>query len=191
MKKTKDNAPRAFRPPPAVRGKGLIMVNTGGGKGKSTAAFGTALRAAGHGWNVAVVQFIKGKWKTGEQKAAKLLGPRLKIYAYGEGFTWQTKDYEKDVLLAEKAWQKALRCLQDKTHRLVILDEINYCLAYNFIETDRVIDALRKKPDSKHVFLTGGGAPEELIRIADLVTEMKEIKHPYRKGILAQAGIDF
>jgi len=186
----KDKAPRHHRIPKSrpVK-KGLILVNTGGGKGKSTAAFGTAMRAAGCGMKVAVVQFIKGKWKTGEEQSAKKLG--IKFVPMGEGFTWDTQSFQRDVRAAKRAWKMCRMFLKDKRHHLVIFDEINYCLKYNFLNVDEVIRVLNQKPAMKHVFLTGGGAPQALIDIADLVTEMKNIKHPYEKGILAQKGIEF
>ena len=167
-------------------------MNTGDGKGKSTAAFGTALRAAGSGMKVAVVQFIKGKWKTGEAEAAKkFFGAQLKFFPMGDGFTWETQDFERDRKTAVRTWKKCVEVLHDKEHHLVIFDEINYVLKYNFLNVKEVVKELKKKPALKHVFLTGGGAPQEIIDLADLVTEMKCIKHPYQKGIKAQQGIEF
>jgi cob(I)alamin adenosyltransferase len=186
----KDKAPREHRiPKKRPVKKGLILVNTGGGKGKSTAAFGTAMRAAGCGMKVAVIQFIKGKWKTGEEKSAKKLG--IKFIPMGEGFTWDTQSFDRDVRAAKRAWKLCQKMMKDKTHHLVVFDEINYCLKYNFLDVKEVLQALAKKPPMKHVFLTGGGAPQELIDAADLVTEMKCIKHPYEQGVLAQQGIEF
>ncbi len=190
-KKEADKAPRAHHEIKEFKKKGLILVNTGTGKGKTTAAFGTALRALGTGYRVAMVQFIKGKWKTGEVEAAKKFGDRFKIFTMGEGFTWNTQSYELDVAAAKKAWAKCLELLRDKEHQLVIFDEINYCLQYNFLDPKEVVKALKKKPSLKHVILTGGGAPAELIKVADLVTEMKCIKHPYEQGIKAQPGIEY
>lgn len=186
----RDQAPRQHRIPkkPAVK-KGLILVNTGDGKGKSTAAFGTAMRAAGCGMKVAIIQFIKGKWKTGEEQSAKKLG--IKFIPMGEGFTWDTQSFQRDVRAARRAWTLCKRLLRDKRHQLVIFDEINYCLKYNFLDTREILTALKSKPPMKHVCLTGGGAPQALIEFADLVTEMKCIKHPYQQGILAQRGIEF
>ena len=188
--RVKDKAPRQHRilKKKSVK-KGLILVNTGGGKGKSTAAFGTAMRAAGCGMKVAVVQFIKGKWKTGEETSAKKLG--IQFIPMGEGFTWDTQSFDRDVKAAKRAWKLCRQFMNDKVHQLVVFDEINYCLKYNFLDVHEVIKALAKKPLMKHVFLTGGGAPQELIDAADLVTEMKCIKHPYEQGILAQQGIEF
>ena len=192
MKKVSDKAPRGHKITGQYVKKGLILVNTGDGKGKSTAAFGTALRAIGRGYKVAMVQFIKGKWKTGEDKAAKkYFGDSFKIFSMGEGFTWDTKNFEKDVKAARAAWNKCRELLHDKTHQLVIFDEINYVMKYNFLNPVEVARELKAKPPLKHVFLTGGGAPPEIIELADLVTEMKCIKHPYHKGIKAQPGIEY
>ena len=136
--------------------------------------------------------FIKGKWKTGEDQAAqKYFRGRIKFYPMGDGFTWETQNFSKDVAAAKKAWAKCLEFLHDDKHGLVIFDEINYVLKYNFLDVKEVVRELKKKPVLKHVFLTGGGAPPEIIEIADLVTEMKCIKHPYHKGIKAQQGIEF
>ncbi len=190
-KKKIDKSPRDHKVKGENKKKGLILVNTGDGKGKSTAAFGTALRSLGRGYKVAMVQFIKGKWKTGEGEAAKIFGGRFKIFSMGDGFTWETKNLEKDLARAREAWDKCREILHDKEHELVIFDEINYVLKYNFLNVKEVVAELKKKPALKHVFLTGGGAPQEIIDIADLVTEMKCIKHPYHQGIKAQPGIEF
>ncbi len=188
---TRDRAPRRFRGPRGSSKKGLIMVHTGAGKGKTTAAFGVALRALGWNFPVAMVQFIKGKWKTGELEAAKKFGDPFKIFSYGEGFTWETGNFKQDVALAQKAWQKCCELLQDPKYPVVIFDEINYVLHYGFLSTRKVLTELRKKPVFKHVILTGNYAPAALCRMADLVTEMKCIKHPYQRGIPAQQGIDY
>lgn len=191
-KNKKDKAPRGHKVQGRNEKKGLILVNTGDGKGKSTAAFGTALRAVGSGMKVAIVQFIKGKWKTGEDQAAqKYLKGRLQFYPMGDGFTWETKNFKKDLATAKKAWAKCVEFLHDKEHDLVVFDEINYVLKYNFLNVNEVVRELKKKPSLKHVFLTGGGAPLEILDIADLVTEMKCVKHPYHRGIKAQQGIEF
>ncbi len=186
-----DKSPRGHKVQKSDKKKGLILVHTGDGKGKSTAAFGTALRAIGRGYKVAMVQFIKGKWKTGEVEAAKTFGDRFKIFPMGEGFTWDTKNFEKDVKTALLAWEKCKEILHDSEHELVIFDEINYVMKYNFLDSSEVVAELKKKPPMKHVILTGNGAPPEIIEIADLVTEMKCIKHPYHAGISAQPGIEF
>lgn len=191
MAKLVDKAPRDYSGIKEFKKKGLILVNTGDGKGKSTAAFGTALRALGRGYKVAMVQFIKGTWKTGETEAAKKFGDQFKIFTLGEGFTWDTKNFEQDLKTAQKAWEKCVELLHDKEHELVIFDEINYCMQYNFIDPEIVAAEIRKKPALKHVILTGGGAPQIIIDLADLVTEMKCIKHPYQQGIKAQPGIEY
>lgn len=186
-----DRAPRAHQDVKEFKKKGLILVNTGNGKGKTTAAFGTAIRAIGRGYKVAMVQFIKGKWKTGEVEAAKEFGERFKIFTMGEGFTWDTQNFEQDVKTARQAWEKCRELLQDKEHDLVIFDEINYVMKYNFLDPAEVVEALKNKPPLKHVILTGGGVPQSVIDIADLVTEMKAVKHPYEQGIKAQPGIEY
>jgi len=186
-----DKAPREHNNPESRGSKGLVIVHTGMGKGKSTAAFGTALRTLGHGGTVAILQFIKGQWKTGEETAFQAFGERLSWLSLGEGFTWDTKNYAHDVQAAEKAWDISKTYIRDTTHDLVVLDEINYCFQYNFLNIAVVLGALRAKPASKHIILTGGGAPPELIEFADLVSEVNCLKHPYNKGILAQKGIEF
>ena len=191
MTKRVDKSPRKHKEIKEFKKQGLILVNTGNGKGKSTAAFGTALRALGRGYHVAMVQFIKGKWKTGETEAAKKFGKQFQIFVMGEGFTWDTQNFEQDVKTAQKAWEKCRELLHNKEHQVVIFDEINYVLKYNFLDTADIVAELKKKPPLKHVILTGGGAPEALIEVADLVTEMKCIKHPYEKGIKAQPGIEY
>lgn len=186
-----DKAPRDHKVQNQGLKKGLIIVNTGDGKGKSTAAFGVALRALGKGYKVAMVQFIKGNWITGEVEAAKKFGEAFKVFTMGEGFTWETKNFERDVKKTQEAWGKCLEILNDSEHQVVIFDEINYVMKYNFLDENKVLDALKSKPSLKHVILTGGGAPDALIEVADLVTEMKCIKHPYYQGIPAQPGIEF
>ncbi len=186
-----DKAPRAHQEIKKSLRKGLIMVHTGGGKGKSTAAFGTALRAMGRGYQVAIVQFIKGKWKTGEGEFLKKFPDQCTIFSLGEGFTWLTQNFEEDVETARRAWQRCCELLSDQRYQLVIFDEINYVMKYNFLDVEEVIAALKKKPPLKHVILTGNGAPQALIDLADLVTEMRCIKHPYQKGIKAQPGIEY
>ncbi len=186
-----DKAPRAHRDIKKLKKVGLILVHTGGGKGKSTAAFGTALRALGRGYKIAMVQFIKGKWKTGEVEAFKKFGDQCKVFTIGDGFTWNTQNFEQDVKTAKCAWEKCREILHDKEHQLVIFDEINYVLKYNFLDTEEVVSEIKRKPLLKHVILTGNGAPEALIEAAHLVTEMKCIKHPYQQGIKAQPGIEY
>lgn len=188
----KDNAPRDHVVRKNDEKKGLIIVNTGNGKGKTTAAFGLALRSLGTGMTVAIIQFIKGKWKSGEVEGLRKAFPgQVEIHQMGDGFTWETQNFEKDVASAETAWKKCKEFLFDEKTDVVIFDEINYVLKYNFLPVGDVIEALRQKPPMKHVVLTGGSAPDELIDLADLVTEMRCIKHPFEKGIMAQKGIEF
>ncbi len=189
--KVQDKSPRKHKDIKKSIRKGLIMVHTGNGKGKSTAAFGTALRAMGRGKKVAIVQFIKGKWQTGESKFFKKFPDLCQMHAIGDGFTWDTQNFDADVKTAKKAWAKCKEVLQDDEHFLVIFDEINYVMKFNFLDPDEIIEALKNKPPLKHVILTGGGAPKKLINIADLVTEMQSIKHPYQQGIKAQPGIEY
>ncbi len=191
MAKVLDKAPRSHKEKAKVVKKGLIIIHTGNGKGKSTAAFGTAIRAIGRGHKVAMVQFIKGKWSTGEVKFLNALKGKCNVYTIGDGFTWDTKNFDKDVKTAQRAWEKCIEILHDKEHWLVIFDEILYAIKYNFLDEKIVIAELKKKPALKHVILTGGGVTKEMIALADLVTEMKCIKHPYDKGIMAQAGIEY
>ncbi len=186
-----DRAPRTFRDQTKFVKKGLIIVHTGEGKGKSTAAFGTALRAMGRGYKVGIVQFIKGNWKTGEGEFLKKNKKLCDHFVMGTGFTWDTKNFKEDMKVARKAWEKCKEILADPQYYLVIFDEINYVLKYNFLDVKEVVAALKKKPALKHVILTGNGAPKELIVIADLVTEMKCVKHPYYQGIKAQPGIEY
>ena len=174
------------------REKGLTIIFSGNGKGKTTAALGMALRTLGHGERVAIVQFIKGGWEPGEAKALKVFGKNLSWHAFGEGFTWETQDRIRDQQLVANAWQQSLGYLQDCTHKLLILDEINVAMKLGYLPLEEVLQGLNRRPPMKHVVLTGRGAPEALIEHADLVTEMKLIRHPFReKGIKAQAGIEF
>jgi cob(I)alamin adenosyltransferase len=168
---------------------GLLLVNTGNGKGKSTAAFGMAFRALGQGLKVCILQFIKGKWKTGEMVTAQRLG--LEMTAMGKGFTWESDNLEEDKALMRDAWKVASEKILSGHYDLIILDELNYVLSYGYVPSDDVIRCLRARPPQVHVVLTGRNAPEEIIEIADCVTEMREIKHPYRNGIPAQKGIDY
>ncbi len=186
----KDKAPRSHKMPKRQPDKGLLIVYTGDGKGKTTAAMGTALRALGYGMKVAVVQFIKGSWPSGEERALKKM-KNCCFHKMGEGFTWDTKDFERDKLKAEVGWKLAQKYIQDVKTNLVVLDEINCCLEYGFLNLKDVLAVLSKKPHMKHVLLTGRGAPKKLIQVADLVTEMKCVKHPYDQGIWAQKGIDY
>lgn len=189
-KKNKDRAPRKHQKPKRRPDKGLVMVYTGDGKGKTTAAMGMAARAFGYGMCVAIIQFIKGPWPSGEESTFKK-NKNCRFHKMGEGFTWDTKNLKRDKDVAEKGWVLAQKYLSDSKTDLVILDEINCCLEYGFLQTQDVLKALKAKPKMKHVLLTGRGAPAKLIQFADLVTEMKCLRHPYDQGIWAQRGIDF
>jgi cob(I)alamin adenosyltransferase len=173
--------------------KGLIIVNTGKGKGKSTAGFGMIFRHIAHGMPSAVVQFIKGAWETGERDLIeKHFGDVCQFYTLGEGFTWETQDRSRDIAMAQKAWEKAKELIRDERNSMVLLDEINIALRYDYIDVAEVVRFLKEeKPHMTHVVLTGRNAKEELIEAADLVTEMELIKHPFRSGIKAQVGVEF
>ena len=174
------------------REKGLILVFTGHGKGKTTAGLGLLLRTLGHGERVAVVQFIKGGWEPGEARALQSFGDQVRWHALGEGFTWETQDRQRDQQLVTQAWQTALGYLRDDRIKLVLLDELNVAIKLGYIETETVITGLRERPELCHVAVTGRGAPEALIDAADLVTEMTLNKHPFREqGVKAQAGIEY
>ncbi len=172
--------------------KGLIIVHTGKGKGKSTAAFGMVFRSLGHGFPVAVVQFVKGAWETGERFALERFGDLVSINTLGEGFTWETQDRQRDIAAARHAWETAKDLIRGGAHHIVLLDELNIVLRYDYLPVQEVIDFLTtEKPDDVHVVITGRNAPDALIEIADLVTEMEMIKHPFRSGVKAQKGIEF
>ena len=174
------------------REKGLILVFTGHGKGKTTAGLGLLLRTLGHGERVAVVQFIKGGWEPGEARALQSFGDQVRWHALGEGFTWETQDRQRDQQLVMQAWQTALDYLRDDRIKLVLLDELNVAIKLGYIETETVIAGLRERPELCHVAVTGRGAPEALIDAADLVTEMTLNKHPFREqGVKAQRGIEY
>lgn len=192
MKSCQDKAPRTHKDIKKFVKKGLILVYTGDGKGKSTSAFGTALRIIGRGYKVAIVQFIKGNWKTGEAEFfKKFVNNHCDLFIMGEGFTWDTKSFAKDVKTASQAWKKCCQLLHDPKYHLVIFDEINYVMNYNFLAVKEVVQALQRKPKFKHVILTGRDAPKEIIELADLVTDMRAVKHPYQKDVKAQPGIDY
>jgi cob(I)alamin adenosyltransferase len=176
-----------------VQEKGLIIINTGKGKGKSSAAFGMIFRCIAHQMPCAVVQFIKGGMDTGERNLITAhFGDLCQFYTMGEGFTWETQDKERDIAAATAAWEKAKALILDDSNKMVLLDEINIALRYGYIPLDEVITFLQtQKPDMTHVVLTGRNAAEELIEIADLVTDMSLIKHPFRSGIKAQIGVEF
>lgn len=172
--------------------KGLIIVNTGDGKGKTTAALGMVLRSLGHGYKVAIVQFIKGAWNPGEKAVFERWGDQITFLALGEGFSWETQDRDLDIANAEAAWTTALTFIQNPEIKLVLLDEINVAIKLGYLAVDQVITGIAQKPLDSHVILTGRGAPPELIAHADLVTEMKLVKHPFREqGVKAQPGIEF
>ena len=172
--------------------KGLLIVHTGKGKGKSTAAFGMVLRSIGHGFRTGVVQFVKGSWDTGERHVLERFPDLVTIAAMGEGFTWETQDRERDIAAARAAWEAAKAMIRDPSYRMVLLDELNIVLRYDYLPVAEVVAFLRdEKPADTHVIVTGRNAKDELIEIADLVTEMTLIKHPFRDGVKAQAGIEF
>ena len=174
------------------REKGLILVFTGHGKGKTTAGLGLLLRTLGHGERVAVVQFIKGGWEPGEARALQSFGDQVRWHALGEGFTWETQDRQRDQQLVMQAWQTALDYLRDDRIKLVLLDELNVAIKLGYIEPETVIAGLRERPELCHVAVTGRGAPPALIEAADLVTEMTLNKHPFREqGVKAQPGIEY
>lgn len=173
--------------------KGLVIVHTGPGKGKSSSGFGMILRCIAHGMPCAVVQFIKGAWDTGERRLlTENFSELCQFYAMGEGFTWETQDKARDIAAARAGWEKAKELIRDESIRMVLLDEINIALRYEYLDIDEVVAFLRdEKPPMTHVVLTGRNAKEPLIELADLVTEMAVVKHPFRAGIKAQAGVEF
>jgi cob(I)alamin adenosyltransferase len=176
----------------ATREKGLLIVHTGAAKGKTTAALGLAFRALGQGMKVGIVQFIKGALPTGEAALVRRLELPIEMHTMGDGFTWNTQDRMQDMASARKAWEKAVALLRDESFQMVILDELSVVLHYDYLPLDEVLDELRRKRDMLHVVVTGRNAKPELVELADLVTEMKQIKHPYREqGIKPQKGVEF
>ena len=171
--------------------RGLLIVHTGTGKGKSTAAFGMVLRCLGHGMRVGIVQFVKGAWETGERKVLAAYPDLVTCRAMGEGFTWDTQDRARDITAARAAWDASKTMIADPAYDLVLLDELNIVLRYDYLPLDQVIATLQAKPRDLHVIITGRNAKPELIEIADLVTEMTMVKHPFRAGVKAQKGIEF
>jgi cob(I)alamin adenosyltransferase len=171
--------------------RGLLIVHTGTGKGKSTATFGMVMRCLGHGMRVGVVQFVKGSWETGERKALAQFGDLVTCRAMGEGFTWETQDRARDIAAARAAFDAARGMMADPSYRLVLLDELNIVLRYDYLPLDEVLAALAARPSSLHVVVTGRNAKPELVALADLVTEMTMVKHPFRSGVRAQRGIEF
>jgi cob(I)alamin adenosyltransferase len=174
-----------------IASKGLLMVHTGKGKGKSTAAFGLVLRALGHGWRVGIVQFGKGAWDTGEKTALKRFDDLVELHIMGEGFTWETQDRQRDVSAAERAWAKAVSLMADPAIRLLVLDELNIALRYDHLDIGQVVASLVARRGDLHVLVTGRNAKPELVQAADLVTEMTLVKHHFAAGVRAQAGIEF
>jgi len=172
--------------------KGLIIVNTGNGKGKTTAALGMVLRSLGHGYKVAIIQFIKGAWEPSEKKVFDLWQDQIEFHAMGEGFTWETQNRDRDTQKALAAWQKGLEYIRNPEFQLVLLDEVNVAVKLGYLQVGDILAGLEQKPEDNHVILTGRGAPKALIDAADLVTEMNLVKHPFREqGVKAQPGIEF
>jgi cob(I)alamin adenosyltransferase len=175
-----------------ITDRGLVIVHTGAGKGKTTAALGMVLRSLGHGYRVAIVQFIKGAWEPAEKRAFEPWGEQLEFHATGEGFTWETQDKVRDKLMAQAGWEVALRYLADPEFHLVLLDEANIALKKDYLSIEQVLEGINRRPPKTHVVITGRNAPDALIERADLVTEMSLIKHPLKlQRIRAQPGIEF
>ncbi len=171
--------------------RGLLIVHTGTGKGKSTAAFGMVLRCLGHGMRVGIVQFVKGAWASGERLALERFGDLVTCRAMGEGFTWDTQDRARDIRASRQAWEMAKAMIADPSYRLVLLDELNIVMRYDYLPVDEVVASLKERPRDLHLVVTGRNAKPELIAAADLVTEMTLLKHPFRAGVKAQPGIEF
>ena len=176
--------------------KGLLIVHTGKGKGKSTAAFGLVMRALGHGMRVGIIQFVKGKWETGERHVLEKFPDQVTIRTMGEGFTWETQDRARDIAAAQSAWEAAKEMIdasrgESPAYDLVLLDELNIVLRYDYLPLDEVVAFLADRPEDLHIVVTGRNAKDPLIEAADLVTEMTMVKHPFRSGVKAQQGIEF
>ena len=171
--------------------KGLLIVHTGKGKGKSTAAFGMVMRCLGHGLKVGVVQFVKGRWETGERGLLERFPELVTINTMGMGFTWETQDRARDIAAARAAWEQAKALMADPAYKLLLLDELNIVLRYDYLPIDEIVSTLMARRPDLHVIVTGRNAKSELIEAADLVTEMTMVKHPFRSGVKAQAGIEF
>jgi cob(I)alamin adenosyltransferase len=192
QKMQRRQAVQADRIAAAIAEQGLIIVNTGNGKGKTTAALGMVMRSLGHGYRVAIVQYIKGAWEPAEKNVLSKFADQLEFQAMGEGFTWDTQDRDRDIQMAQAAWAKSLEYILNPQYRTILLDEINVALKLGYLDVAEVLSGLRQKPANTHVILTGRGAPADLIEYADLVTEMQVIKHPFKEqGIKAQPGIEF
>ncbi|WP_241548276.1 cob(I)yrinic acid a,c-diamide adenosyltransferase [Leptospira yasudae] len=175
---------------PAKETRGLVVVHTGNGKGKTTAALGIVFRALGRGMKCGVIQFLKGKWETGERKFARTI-PELDFHVMGLGFTWDSDDLDKDKAAAEEAWSVSAGMIQEGNHNIIILDEITYAFHYGWLPVEKVLEVLKERPRHVHVVVTGRNCPEVLLEYADLVSVMEAKKHPYQSGIPAQKGIDF
>jgi len=175
----------------AKQSNGLLMVHTGDGKGKSTSAFGMAIRALGWGHSVAIVQFIKGNWETGEHRFFQLMSDQIQFHVMGEGFTWDTQDRSRDIAVAEKGWETVKKLLADPSLNLLVLDELNVAIHYEYLNIQTVLNDLKARSPNLHVSITGRDAHPNLIEAADLVSEITPIKHPFEKGIMAQAGVDY
>lgn len=172
--------------------KGLIIVNTGNGKGKTTAALGMVMRSLGHGYRVAIIQFIKGAWEPAEKAVFAHWQDQLAFHAMGEGFTWETQDRDRDIATAQVAWETALTYIRNPDYRTILLDEVNIALKLGYLQTEQVLAGIAEKAPDTHIILTGRGAPGPLIDAADLVTEMTLVKHPFKsQGVKAQPGIEF
>jgi cob(I)alamin adenosyltransferase len=190
-KKAKQHAARAKILATKTEERGLVIVHTGTGKGKSTAAFGMVMRCIGHGMRVGIVQFVKGVWGTGERVVLERFPELVTCRAMGEGFTWETRDRARDIAAARAAWEMAKAMIADPSYSLVLLDELNIVLRYDYLPLGEVTETLKGKRRDLHVVITGRNAKPELIEIADLVTEMTLVKHPFRGGVKAQKGIEF
>ena len=171
--------------------KGLLIVHTGKGKGKTSAALGMVTRAIGHGMKVGVVQFVKGSWESGEKKVFDHFPELVEFKAMGEGFTWDTQDRARDIAKAREAFEEVKRMIADPSYRMVLADELNIVLRYDYLPVEEVLEVIAARDPMKHVIITGRNAPEALIAAADLVTEMEAVKHPFRSGVKAQAGIEY
>jgi len=169
----------------------LLIVNTGHGKGKTTAALGQVFRALGHGFNVCVLQFLKGSWKYGELEAAKRFSDLMEIHVLGKGFTWKSENIEEDIKLARNAWDFAKQAIFSGKHKMVVLDELTYLITYGMVPEEDILDCLKNRPSAVHIVVTGRDASPGLIELADLVTEMNDLKHPFHSGVKAQRGIEF
>ncbi len=190
-KKARQHAARAKILATKTEERGLLIVHTGTGKGKSTAAFGMVMRCIGHGMRVGIVQFVKGVWGTGERVVLERFPDLVTCRAMGEGFTWETRDRARDIAAAQAAWTMAQGMISDPSYSMVLLDELNIVLRYEYLPLAEVVETLKAKPRDLHLVVTGRNAKPELIEIADLVTEMTLVKHPFRGGVKAQKGIEF